>query len=286
MFRLKKTWAKLKSSEMKTFESLTEVLQQKGNYKNLREHLHHLQPPCIPYLCVGWGSDWGRGVVCSFCLFVLVCVSFVPCVFVCVPCVAPACIARTLRKLRGCSMFACRGRGFGTGCRLFHGLSSLAFLLILCAPSPFLALGGSGMYLTDLTFIEDGNPDEINHLINFEKHRKVAEVIAEIQLYQQTAYNLTNIPEVGRVGLLGLFSLCGGGLRLTRLSLGACFGWVVALVGWFLWLGACISWVVALVGWLHWLGSCAARDDPPLRRLIPFRSRPDPGAFVRLCADG
>ncbi|KAL6041549.1 Son of sevenless 1 [Balamuthia mandrillaris] len=48
-----------------------------------------------------------------------------------------------------------------------------------------------GVYLTDLTFIEDGNQDLIpgSSLVNFVKRRKVASVIREIQQYQQTPYN-------------------------------------------------------------------------------------------------
>ncbi|KAJ3383382.1 hypothetical protein HDU92_004245 [Lobulomyces angularis] len=59
---------------------------------------------------------------------------------------------------------------------------------------PFL-----GLYLTDLTFIEDGNPDLLkpdNRLINFSKRSKTAEVIMEIQQYQRTHYNLTPVVEI------------------------------------------------------------------------------------------
>ena len=51
--------------------------------------------------------------------------------------------------------------------------------------------------MTDLTFIEDGNPDNINdieHLINFDKRRRTAAVIAEIKQYQQTPYNFKMMP--------------------------------------------------------------------------------------------
>jgi hypothetical protein len=47
-----------------------------------------------------------------------------------------------------------------------------------------------GVYLTDLTFIEDGNKDFINNLINFRKRQLVFDVIAEIQLHQQLPYNI------------------------------------------------------------------------------------------------
>ncbi len=49
---------------------------------------------------------------------------------------------------------------------------------------PFL-----GVYLTDLTFIEDGNPDRLKtdeRMINFGKRAKTAEVVKEIMIYQST----------------------------------------------------------------------------------------------------
>lgn len=50
---------------------------------------------------------------------------------------------------------------------------------------PFL-----GVYLTDLVFIQDGNPDFLkdSRLINFGKRHKTAEVIKEIMIYQSTPY--------------------------------------------------------------------------------------------------
>ncbi|CAG8532246.1 22895_t:CDS:10, partial [Racocetra persica] len=59
---------------------------------------------------------------------------------------------------------------------------------------PFL-----GVYLTDLTFIEDGNPDILKknqQLINFSKRMKTADVIREIQQYQSVPYNLTPVQEI------------------------------------------------------------------------------------------
>ncbi|KNC51962.1 cell division control protein [Thecamonas trahens ATCC 50062] len=47
-----------------------------------------------------------------------------------------------------------------------------------------------GMYLTDLTFIEDGNSDTIDGLLNFVKRRYYANVLQEIQRYQQMGYSL------------------------------------------------------------------------------------------------
>ncbi|KAI8855069.1 ras guanine nucleotide exchange factor domain-containing protein [Chytridium lagenaria] len=55
---------------------------------------------------------------------------------------------------------------------------------------PFL-----GFYLTDLTFIEDGSPNFLkgmDGMINFSKRMKTAEVIREIQQYQNAPYQLTH----------------------------------------------------------------------------------------------
>ena len=47
-----------------------------------------------------------------------------------------------------------------------------------------------GVYLLDLTFIGDGNPDNIDGLINFSKRTLESEIIIEIQQYQDVVYNL------------------------------------------------------------------------------------------------
>lgn len=54
-----------------------------------------------------------------------------------------------------------------------------------------------GVYLTDLTFIEDGNPDFVGDeetLINFVKRRMIAAVLREVQQYQHTPYNFEVVP--------------------------------------------------------------------------------------------
>jgi len=59
---------------------------------------------------------------------------------------------------------------------------------------PFL-----GVYLTDLTFIEDGNPNRLKNnekLINFSKQSTTADVIREIQQYQNQAYCLQPVSEI------------------------------------------------------------------------------------------
>ena len=54
------------------------------------------------------------------------------------------------------------------------------------------------MYLTDLTFIEDGIPSIIkrNDFINFAKRAKTAEVIQDIQQYQSAPYGLREVPDL------------------------------------------------------------------------------------------
>jgi len=53
-----------------------------------------------------------------------------------------------------------------------------------------------GVYLTDLTFIEEGNPDMIGNLINFTKRKLIYNVIFTIQQYQSAPYNLQPIIQI------------------------------------------------------------------------------------------
>lgn len=54
--------------------------------------------------------------------------------------------------------------------------------------------GGAGLFLADLTFIEDGNPDTLRGMINFHKRRMLAGRIMWLKQYQQTAYHFTEVP--------------------------------------------------------------------------------------------
>ena len=60
------------------------------------------------------------------------------------------------------------------------------------------SLRNAGVYLTDLTFIEDGIPGVLKRtsLINFAKRQKTAEVICDIQQYQNVPYPLVPVPEL------------------------------------------------------------------------------------------
>lgn len=55
-----------------------------------------------------------------------------------------------------------------------------------------------GVYLTDLTFLELGNPDFLpdTHFINFDKRRKVFNLIEQIQRYQRIPYALIAVSQI------------------------------------------------------------------------------------------
>ncbi len=51
-----------------------------------------------------------------------------------------------------------------------------------------------GLYLADLTFIEDGNPDKRGDMINFDKRCMLGKVLAEILRFQSARYALRPVP--------------------------------------------------------------------------------------------
>ena len=50
--------------------------------------------------------------------------------------------------------------------------------------------------MTDLTFINDGNPDKVRGRINYVKYKYSYSVISTIQAYQTTPYNLVPLDVV------------------------------------------------------------------------------------------
>jgi hypothetical protein len=50
--------------------------------------------------------------------------------------------------------------------------------------------------LQDLTFIEDGNRNKTENLINFSKHKLVYGVISLLERFQKTGYNLQRVEEI------------------------------------------------------------------------------------------
>jgi len=53
-----------------------------------------------------------------------------------------------------------------------------------------------GLYLTTLTFIQDGAPNNIGTLVNFRKRQKAAEVIEEIQKWQSKPFNYVKVDQI------------------------------------------------------------------------------------------
>jgi len=56
-----------------------------------------------------------------------------------------------------------------------------------------------GVHLSDLTFIEEGNPDKMGNLINFSKRKLVSKQISQLQQYQSTPYNLDPVPRIIKI---------------------------------------------------------------------------------------
>lgn len=52
--------------------------------------------------------------------------------------------------------------------------------------------------MTQLTFIQDGNPDMVDGKINFGKRHRAAEVINDIKRWQTRTYNLTEIEQLAK----------------------------------------------------------------------------------------
>lgn len=89
-------------------------------------------------------------------------------------------VVAQMRKIMGAN------RNFGNYRGIIHSVNPPCI--------PFL-----GIYLQDLTFIEDGNPNFLKtskDLINFAKRAKTAEVIREMQQYQTIGYQFRPVDEI------------------------------------------------------------------------------------------
>ncbi|KAI9315915.1 ras guanine nucleotide exchange factor domain-containing protein [Dichotomocladium elegans] len=94
--------------------------------------------------------------------------------------------ARTMQTLTGIRRLMGANKNFNEYRDIIHKVNPPCI--------PFL-----GIYLQDLTFIEDGNSNFLKkseHLINFAKRSKTAEVIRELQQYQSTPYLLQAVPDI------------------------------------------------------------------------------------------
>jgi son of sevenless len=76
---------------------------------------------------------------------------------------------------------------------------SLPCLPFLGTPYPSFMTNSLGVYLSDLTFIEDGNPNMLRNnekLINFSKRMKTTEVIRDLQQYQTVPYPFQRVNDL------------------------------------------------------------------------------------------
>jgi len=55
-----------------------------------------------------------------------------------------------------------------------------------------------GLYMTDLTFVEDGNPTLKNGMINFWKFQVKYNLLSQIQWFQETGYNFQPVPQISK----------------------------------------------------------------------------------------
>ncbi|KAI8811953.1 ras guanine nucleotide exchange factor domain-containing protein [Cladochytrium replicatum] len=93
-----------------------------------------------------------------------------------------------------------------------------SFLRASSAPClPFL-----GLYLTDLTFTEDGNPNtrDRGRLINFDKYMKKAKIVQDLQRFQSFAFPLVEVVELQQWLQESISTSCRNGVQdLYRASL-------------------------------------------------------------------
>jgi son of sevenless-like protein len=79
---------------------------------------------------------------------------------------------------------------------LMHQKKSYGNMRVALKNTNTCALPYIGMFLTDLTFVEDGNKDITDGLINFFKRQKYAVVIREMLRLQSERYAFTVVPDL------------------------------------------------------------------------------------------
>lgn len=78
--------------------------------------------------------------------------------------------------------------------QLFSGKKNMSNMRQAMAKVEHPCVPHLGVFLGDLTFIDDGNTNNFGNQINFDKRRMVARVIKQLQEYQQHAYYLHEVP--------------------------------------------------------------------------------------------
>ena len=53
-----------------------------------------------------------------------------------------------------------------------------------------------GLYLTDVVYVTEGNPDKIGDMINFDKYVKLAHIVEDIHRLQVSKHNFMALEEV------------------------------------------------------------------------------------------
>ena len=74
---------------------------------------------------------------------------------------------------------------------------AIPFMFVLCIMYSFkilIFLFKSGVYLSDLFFVDQGNPETVNGLINFRKRKLEYDIIIQILRFQGTSYPFSGSP--------------------------------------------------------------------------------------------
>ncbi|KAG5220279.1 Cytoplasmic GTPase/eEF2 protein (ribosomal bioproteinis) [Salix suchowensis] len=109
---------------------------------------------------------------------------------------------KLMAQLGACEMTIDTTRNFNNYRSTMATVTPPCVHLLVSISFPFLVFTGSnslatGVFLTTLQFIQDGNPDNLaGSLVNFRKRQKAMEVINDIKRWQAQPFNFTPIPAV------------------------------------------------------------------------------------------